>query len=304
MLPNTGIQKSESTFIIKLRMTVIYLGCLGVFFVPFNSALLMLTVISFFLRTFGSEGGYHRYFSHRSYKTSRAFQFILACLGASSGQRGPLWWAAHHRNHHRYSDTPKDPHTPISYGRFYAYIGWIFHNNQCDTNLDEVKDLAKYPELVWINKYHYLFPYIVLILIFVIGQWTPLLGDVGGLAAIVWGFCVATALSLQGQLLVNAFAHGGDPNSSSLFSYRAYKTSDTSRNNWLLCLVSLGTSWHNNHHRYMNSARAGFRWWELDLTYITLRILAMLGVVWDLKQVPKYILDEHSSYTAPMEKSP
>lgn len=294
MLVSTGIQKSESVLVIKFRMAVLYLGCLGMFFVPCTPALLTLALISFFLRTFAAEAGYHRYFSHRSFKTSRAFQLILAVLGAASGQRGPLWWAVHHREHHRYSDTDKDPHTPIGHSRFYAYVGWIFHNNNCDTNLDEIKDFAKYPELVWINKYHYLFPYFLLGIVFALGQWTSLLGDVGGLAAIVWGFFVATVVSLSGMLLVNAFAHGRRKDFWSIFSYRSYNTQDNSRNNWLLCLVSLGTCWHNNHHRYMNAARAGFRWWELDISYWVLRLLALFGIVWDLHEVPKRVLDEYS----------
>lgn len=292
MLPSTGIQKSENISIIKLRVAVIYLGSLGVIFVPFSWPLAALTLVSVYVRTFGWEGGHHRYFAHRSFKTSRIFQLVLACLGAASGQRGPIWWATHHRDHHRYSDTPRDPHTPIKNGKLYAYIGWFFDKAHCDTNLDDARDLSRFPELVWVNKYHYFFPYLFLVLIFAIGQWTPLLGGVGGVAAVVWGFFLGTLLSLQGSLLVNAFAHGSKPGP---FSYRTFRTSDTSLNNLPLCLLSLGASWHNNHHRYMNSARTGFRWWELDLTYMTLRVLEIVGIVWDLHKVPPQVLLEISS---------
>ena len=292
MLPSTGIQASESTTLIKLRVVIVYVGCLAVWWVPVNRELLLLAALSFYLRTFGWEGGHHRYFAHRSFKTGRIFQTILACLGASSGQRGPLWWACHHRAHHRYSDTPRDPHTPVGKGRLYAYIGWIFDKQYCDTDLDEAKDFAKYPELVWINKYHYVFPYLLLAGLYALGRWTTLLGPDAGLAAVVWGFFVPTFVSLQGSLLVNAFAHGYPQGVRGWFSYRSYQTSDTSRNNWLLSLVSLGASWHNNHHRYMNSATTGFRWWELDITYLTLRVLALTGLVWDLHQVPAHIRKE------------
>lgn len=291
MLSLTGIQASESTKLMKLRLIIVVLACVSAWWTPPNKELLVLAALSFYLRTFGWEGGHHRYFAHRSYKTGRIFQTILACLGASSGQRGPLWWACHHRAHHRYSDTPNDPHTPIYKSKIYAYIGWMFDKQYCDTNLDEVKDFSKYPELVWINKYHYLFPYTLVAVLYVIGQWTTLFGQEVGWAAVVWGFFVPTLLSLQGSTLVNIFAHGSrDPRG--WVSYRSYTTSDTSRNNWLLSVVSLGASWHNNHHRYMNSATTGFRWWEIDLTYLTLRLLALLGLVWDLHEVPLHIRKE------------
>jgi len=290
-LPTTGIQPSEKLLVIKLRVLLVYAGSVAAFFVPPTPALLALMLMGFYLRTFGWEGGHHRYFAHRSFKTSRAFQFVLACLGASSGQRGPLWWACFHRAHHRHADTPQDPHTPVGNGRMYAYLGWLFDKNNCDTNLDDAKELTRYPELVWVNKYHYLLPYLYLAGVYALGQWTPLFGGDAGIAAVVWGFFVSTLLSLQGSLLVNAFAHSPRPG---WFTYRSYRTPDTSLNHWLLCLLSLGASWHNNHHRYMNSARAGFRWWELDITYLTLRALAAVGLVWDLREVPEHVLLEAS----------
>jgi stearoyl-CoA desaturase (delta-9 desaturase) len=292
MLKSTGIQASESTTLIMLRVVVVYVGCLAAWWVPANCELMLLALLSFYLRTFGWEGGHHRYFAHRSFKTGRIFQTVLACLGASSGQRGPLWWACHHRAHHRHSDTPRDPHTPVGKGRLYAYLGWIFDKQYCDTDLDEAKDFAKYPELVWINKYHYVFPYLLLAGLYALGRWSTLLGPDAGWAAVVWGFFVPTFVSLQGSLLVNAFAHGYPQEDRGWFSYRSYRTSDTSRNNWLLSIVSLGASWHNNHHRYMNAATTGFRWWELDITYLTLRLLALTGLVWDLHRVPAHIRNE------------
>ena len=294
MLPNTGIQESENTKLMKLRLVIVVVGCLAVFWTPINRELLLLAVLSFYLRTFGWEGGHHRYFAHRSFKTGRIFQAVLACLGASSGQRGPLWWAYHHRAHHRHADTPNDPHTPVFKGRLYAYIGWMFDKQYCDTDLDEVKDFAKYPELVWINKYHYLFPYALVASLYAVGRWTTLFGQDAGWATVVWGFFIPTFFSLQGSTLVNVFSHGYPQDATGWFSYRSYQTSDTSRNNWLLSVVSLGASWHNNHHRYMNSATTGFRWWELDITFLTLRALALIGLVWDLHRVPAHIRDELS----------
>lgn len=288
-LPATGVQASEGPTIMKIRILIVYLGSLFALFVPPNAELLALMFIGFYVRSFGGEGGLHRYFAHRSYKTSRAFQFILACLGASAGHRGPLWWAWSHRRHHRFSDTPRDLHSPMHKGRFYVYLGWLVDEKNCNTDLDEVKDLSRFPELVWINKYHYLFPYIYLFIIYAIGEWSSLLGGGQGWAAVVWGFFVSTLISLQGPTLVNVFSHS---EKTGFFTSRPYNTNDKSVNNWLLSVISMGVSWHNNHHRYMNSARIGLQWWEIDLTYLTLRFLALFGIVWDLNEVPAQVFQQ------------
>lgn len=275
--------------VLAARLTFVFGGSAAAFFFPVSLELVALMVISFVVRTFGWEAGHHRYFAHRSFKTSRIFQFVLGALGAMSGQRGPLWWAAVHREHHSYADTDKDPHSPLKRGWFFAYLGWLFERPDGQTNYDNVKDWAQFPELVWLNEHHYVFPYFLLCLTFVLGQWTPLFGWGAGIEAVIWGFCISTALSLQGTHMVNAFAHAQQ---SGWFTYRNYPTDDRSQNHWLLCIVTLGASWHNNHHRYPVAARAGFRWWELDLTFIALRGLAALGLVWDLRAVPGHVLQE------------
>jgi stearoyl-CoA desaturase (delta-9 desaturase) len=150
--------------------------------------------------------------------------------------------------------------------------------------------MSRFQELVWINKYHYLFPILVLVLVFVIGEYTTILGkNVTGISAVVWGYFLSTFLAFQVPFLVNAFTHGTKP---WIFSYRTYDTADTTTNNWLLCIFTMGASWHNNHHRYMGAARAGFFWWELDLTYWILKALEGCGIVWDLRPVPKEVLNE------------
>jgi len=289
-LPSTGIQKVESLRIIKFRVWLVHVASLATFVVSYDHSLLVLTAITFFTRTFAWEGGSHRYFSHRSFKTSRTFQMILAILAASGGQRGPIWWATHHRAHHWYSDTPLDPHSPIHRGFSYAHMGWFLDPQNIDTDLDAAKDLSRFPELVWVNKFHYIFPYILMAVIFCVGAFTTILGpNVGGISAVVWGFFLSTMLSLQATFVVNTITHGFKP---SFFSYRRFNTSDTTSNNWLLAIPTMGASWHNNHHRFMGSARAGFYWWEVDLTYCILRILAWLGIVWDLRRVPGKVLAE------------
>lgn len=290
MMRNLEIQKSESLRVIKARVLISHAVAFCAFFTPVNKTLLAWTVGTFFLRTFIWEAASHRYFAHRSYKTSRAFQFLLAVAAACGAQRGPLWWSWHHRQHHRHADTEQDLHSPVKQGFWYAHIGWFLQEKNIHTDLSKVQDLAKYPELVWVNKYHYLFPYLLMMCIYFVGDCSSIFGkETTGWSAVVWVFFVSTVLSLHSTFSVNTFTHG---RKLGLFHYRNYQTRDTTSNNWLLCVFTMGASWHNNHHRYMNSARAGFFWWEIDLTYIILRILAMLGLVWDLRTVPKQVIHE------------
>jgi stearoyl-CoA desaturase (Delta-9 desaturase) len=275
-LQTTGIQKADSLRFVRLGALGIHLGALGVFVVPYEHSLLALAAITFFVRTFAWEGGSHRYFAHRSYKTSRIFQLLLAMLAASGGQRGPI--------------CPGDPHSPVHNGFFYAHLGWILDARNIDTDLDAVKDLSRYPELVLVNKYHYVFAYLVLGSVFCIGEFTSVLGPgVNGLSAAVWGFFLSTLLSLHATLMINTFTHGWR---LSPFNYRNFDTPDRSTNNWLLLIPTMGASFHNNHHRYMNAARAGFYWWEFDPTGAVLKVLEKIGVVWDLTPTPDNVLSE------------
>jgi stearoyl-CoA desaturase (delta-9 desaturase) len=251
-------------------------------------------VASFFIRVFAWEAGSHRYFSHRAFSTSRVFQFLLAVLAAASAQRGPIWWAAHHREHHRHSDQPGDPHSPVQRGFWYAHMGWVLDQDRLDTDLDAAKDLARFPELVWVNKYHYLFPYLLLVGIFAVGQYTAAFGRTGlGVSAAIWIFFLSTLLSLHATFVVNTLTHARKPG---WMNSRRFDTSDTTTNSWLLAIPTMGASWHNNHHRYMNGARAGFYWWELDLTYCVLRLLALTGIIWDLHPVPLKVLEEGRTF--------
>lgn len=284
--------------LLTLRLLFLFVGSLFVVLYPPTAGLMVLFIGSFFLRTFGWEAGYHRYFAHRSFRTSRTFQLVLACLGAMSGQRGPLWWASVHREHHHFSDTTLDPHSPVVNSRLFAYLGWLYEKNNEETNFEYVKDWLDFPELLWINDNHAVFPYVYLAALFIVGQWTPLFGGESGVAAVIWGFCLSTLLSIQGTHLVNAFAHS---KKSGWFTYRRYNTDDYSQNHWLLCLITLGASWHNNHHRFPVASRAGFQWWELDIAYLTLRGLALFGLVWDLREVPYHVRTESTCPTSALD---
>ena len=236
-----------------------------------STTALVLLAVTFWARVFGVTAGYHRYFAHKSYKTSRAFQFVLAVLGASATQKGPLWWAGLHRRHHRYSDGPGDVHSPKQ-GFYYAHQGWIFDPRWNATPLELIPDFARYPELRWLNRHHYV-PVVALAVACTL---------IGGFEGLAWGFCASTTLLWHATYSINSLAH--------LWGTRRYETTDTSRNNFLLALLTMGEGWHNNHHYYMASARQGFRWWEIDLSYYVLRGLAAVGLVWDLREPPAAVV--------------
>jgi stearoyl-CoA desaturase (delta-9 desaturase) len=240
-----------------------------------------LAVLLYLPRMFFATGVYHRYFSHRSYKTSRWFQFVLALGAVSIAEKGVLWWAAHHRNHHKLSDQPGDLHAP-RYGFWWSHVGWIVSPAFEGTDLDKVKDLAKYPELRWLDRWWILPPVAVGVVTWLIGGWFGL----------VWGFFVCQTLAWHGTFTINSLTH--------IFGKRRYDTDDDSRNHWLLALITFGEGWHNNHHHYQVAARQGFRWWEIDLTYYILRGLAAVGLIWDLHGVPDHVRDN----VAPPEDEP
>lgn len=234
---------------------------------------LLLALALFLIRKFGITGGYHRYFSHRTFKTSRWFQFVLAWLGGSAAQKGALWWAAHHRHHHQYSDQPEDIHSPARDGVWWSHAGWVLSPQFNATRTDLIKDLVKYPELRWLNKYH-------LVPIFVLGAICKL---IDGWPGVVWGTFISTVVLYHTTFAINSFCH--------MLGRKRFPTTDDSKNSLLLALVTLGEGWHNNHHFYQGSVNQGFYWWEIDITYYVLRFLSVFGIVWDLKVPPKHILD-------------
>ena len=265
----------------------VHIGCLFIFWVGFSWAALITCFILWFVRMFGVTAGYHRYFSHRAYKTTRWFQFILAVLGNSSAQLGPLWWAAHHRHHHRNTDTEQDIHSPVVHGFWWSHIGWVMCPEYSKTNEQNVRDFAQYPELQYLNRFHMIAPTVLGITLTAIGilfqLYTPELRTTG-LQMFVWGFCLSTLLLYHTTFTINSLAH--------IFGYRRFNTADTSRNNWFLALITLGEGWHNNHHYYPASERQGFYWWEIDITHYILKLLSWLGIVWDLRTPPRKIYEK------------
>jgi stearoyl-CoA desaturase (delta-9 desaturase) len=241
------------------------------FVVGISWKLVGLAVLFYYLRMAATTIGYHRYFSHRTFKTSRVFQFLLAFAAETSAQKGALWWAAHHRDHHRYSDMEGDIHSPKK-GFWWSHVLWILCRRYGATDESKIKDFAKYPELRWLNKYHLVPPVLLAVALFL----------AGGTAALLWGFFVSTVLLWHGTFLVNSLNH--------VWGTRRYATTDTSRNNAFIALFTMGEGWHNNHHHFMSSANQGFFWWELDASYYLIKAFEAFGLIWDVRTPPARIL--------------
>jgi len=255
---------------------LVHIAALSAIWIGASTSDIIVCVGLYYLRMFGITAGYHRYFSHRAYKTSRWFQFVLAFIGGTSMQKGVLWWAAHHRNHHKFSDMSEDIHSVKQDGFYWSHVGWILSNQYDHTEWDRIRDFAKYPELRWLNRWH----------------WVPaLLGGavlyaLGGIHWFVWGGLVSSVFLWHGTFFINSLAH--------VWGNRRYPTTDTSRNNFWLSLVTMGEGWHNNHHYYQSTANQGFFWWEVDFSYYILKMLSWVGVVWDLRTPPRHVLEGKS----------
>ncbi|MEQ8583139.1 MAG: acyl-CoA desaturase [Marinoscillum sp.] len=262
-------------------------------FIPFAALLTgatlfdwMICIFLYFFRMFWITGGYHRYFAHRSYKTSRWFQFVIAFMAQTSAQKGALWWAGHHRVHHRTSDTYDDPHSMKHYGFWYSHVGWIIGPDYKETDYKIIGDYAKYPELVWLNKY-YLVPPVVLALTvmalggIVNGGGIEMMFTAAGFSTLFIGFFLSTVVLYHGTFSINSIMHK--------FGKQRYKSNDESKNSLWLALLTMGEGWHNNHHYYETAARQGFFWWEIDITYYILRVFGFLGLIWDIREVPDHI---------------
>lgn len=277
---------------------IMNLGCLGVFLVGWSWTAVATACALYFVRMFAITGIYHRYFSHRTYKTSRPTQFIFALLGASATQRGPLWWAANHREHHRNSDTLDDPHSPVQYGFFRSHVGWFMCRRYYATQYARIQDFARFPELVWLNRFDKVVPLSLAVLLYIIGfsleRAVPSLG-VTGLQLFVWGFVISTTVLFHATATINSLAH--------IFGKKRYDTGDESRNNFWLALITLGEGWHNNHHQHMGCVRQGFYWWEIDVTYYILKTLSFFGIIWDLKSVPVKAYDRNEQLPLKKMKS-
>lgn len=249
-----------------------HLACFGAIWSGVTLTSVVLAISLYWLRMFAVTGGYHRYFSHRSYKTSRLGQFLLALLAQSTAQKSVLWWASKHRHHHRFADTEHDVHSPVQTSFAYSHVGWIFARGHDRFDASTIPDLTKFPELTWLHRFDVAPAVLLAIACFAIDGWPGLFV----------GFFWSTVCVYHATFCINSLAHvHGD---------KDYVTGDESRNNWWLAIITMGEGWHNNHHAYQYSVRQGFRWWQWDPTYYIILGLSKLGLVWDLKAPPVAIV--------------
>jgi stearoyl-CoA desaturase (Delta-9 desaturase) len=251
---------------------VVHLACFAAIWTGITLQAVVICVVLYWVRMIGVTGGYHRYFAHRTYKTNRFGQFVIAVLAQSSAQQGAVWWAAVHRAHHRYSDTELDPHSPVQSGFWFSHVGWIFSEHKRRPSYDTVSDLTRYPELMWLDRHQYVVPFVLGFLVWLFAGWSGL----------VVGFLWSTVLCWHGTFTINSLAH--------VYGDKRYLTGDDSRNNWWLAVLTCGEGWHNNHHAYQSSTRQGFRWYQWDLTYYVLKVASWMGLVWDLRAPPAEVI--------------
>jgi len=272
-----------------IPFAILHLGCLGVIWTGWSWTAVSVAVALYFIRMFAVTGFYHRYFCHRAYRTSRVGQFLFALIGLTAVQRGPLWWASVHRHHHAHSDEEHDAHSPHAKGFLWSHIGWLTSSKNFPTDYKLVRDLVKYPELVFLNRFDLIGPLLLFGGLFGLGaglaHFAPGLGT-NAWQMVVWGFFISTTLLFHGTCAVNSFAH--------TLGNKRFETRDESRNSLLLALITLGEGWHNNHHHYQSSARQGFYWWEIDISYYVLKTLAALGLIWEVREVPAKVYEDAS----------
>jgi len=274
---STTTKGRASRYLSSVPFITVPLACGLALVYPPTWHLGLLAVGSYLLRMWAITVGYHRYLSHHSFRTSRAFQFVLALLGATAMQQGPLWWASWHRRHHEWADRPDDPHSPVVREFWHAHVGWVFDGTHDAPDLSNVRDLARFSELRFLDGH----------------SWLPLVAyaagcfAVAGMPGIVWGFVISTVAVVHATFLINSVAH--------VWGSRRYDTPDGSRNNPVLALLTLGEGWHNNHHHYMSSARQGFFWWEVDASYYSILLLSALRVIWKVRVPSPHVLSMHRS---------
>ncbi len=276
-------ENSKIRWIRILPFILLHLACFAVFWVGVSWFALGFMLAFYLIRMFSITAFFHRYLSHKTFQTSRPVQFLFVLIGTMSAQRGPLWWAAHHRYHHRY--TLQDPHSS-THGFWYSHVGWFLNEYNFATRKEVIKDWLKYPELIWLDR----FSLIVVLLtaggIYALGYWLaitwPQLGT-SGLQLLVWGFVVSTVLLIHATLCINSLAHH--------YGSRDFDTDDHSRNNLFLSIITLGEGWHNNHHYYAGSTRQGFYWWQIDVTYYLLKLMSWFGMVWGIKPIPARVYE-------------
>lgn len=275
------LDREKLDYYVCSQFLLMHLACLLVVWTGVSAVAVIACLALYVVRMFAITAGFHRLLSHRSYRTGRLFQFLIAFVGTASYQKGPLWWSAHHRRHHLHADTEDDLHSPLTRTLWRSHVGWFLSRDSRATDLRLISNLIKYRDLRWLDRYYHLPPAALAVSTFLLGlgleRFAPGL-HTSGWQMLVWGFFVSTVLLYHGTFTVNSAAH--------LFGGRRFETGDNSRNNFLVALITLGEGWHNNHHHYPSSERQGLYWWEIDFSHYALLALSWVGVVRDLRTPP------------------
>ncbi|HEX8492115.1 MAG TPA: acyl-CoA desaturase [Pyrinomonadaceae bacterium] len=278
------LDREKLDYSVCAQFLFMHVACLLVISVGISAVAVAICLALYVIRMFAITAGFHRLFAHRTYRTGRIFQFLIAFAGTASYQKGPLWWAAHHRRHHLYADTESDLHSPLTHTLWRSHVGWFLSRDSQKTEWKLIPNLIKYRDLRFLDRYYSLPPIMLAVSMFLLGlalqRYAPGLGT-SAWQMLVWGFFISTVLLYHGTFTVNSLAH--------IFGTRRFETADNSRNNLFVALITLGEGWHNNHHHYPSSERQGFYWWEIDVSHYTLRALSWLGIVWDLRAPPANI---------------
>ena len=297
-LPRAGFKDSKIRWMRILPFILLHIACLSVFWVGVSWFAVIFMLMFYVLRMFSITAFFHRYLSHKTFQTSRPVQFIFILIGTMSAQRGPLWWAAHHRYHHRFTDTEQDPHSS-THGFWYSHVGWFLNEQNFNIRKEVIKDWLKYPELIWLDRFSLPVVLLTAFGIYALGEWLstamPALAT-SGPQLLVWGFVISTVLLIHATLSINSLAH--------LYGRRDFETDDNSRNNLWLSIITLGEGWHNNHHYYAGSTRQGFYWWQIDITFYLLKLMSVFGLVWGLKPVPERIYAARKNQLAMLKIKP
>lgn len=264
---------------------LLHIACLGPIWVGCSGFAIKFAIGLYCLRIFAIGGFYHRYFSHKTFETNRFWQCVFAVIALTAIQRGPFWWAAHHRDHHLHSDKPEDAHSPHQHGFWFSHMGWFLCKKYFHYNPERIRDFYRFPELRWLDRFDVVVPILFGIGIYCLGNYLeyakPEL-NTNGMQLFIWAFCISTVCVFHATFTINSLCH--------CFGTRPFKTNDHSRNNFLFAIYTFGEGWHNNHHHYPISVRQGFRWWEIDVTYYLLLLLEKLGIIHSLKHPPKKLL--------------
>lgn len=260
---------------VALWLIALHVGAVGALWFFSWQAVLLTVVLHWLTGGLGICLGFHRLLTHGSFQTYRPVKWFFAWLGGLAGEGTAIDWVADHRKHHAHSDQEGDPHSPNdgSWWSHAGWLGWKLHGPEKSAhNSRWAPDLNKDPVLRAMD-YAFLPSHIGLgLALFGLGWWLG--GAFMAWSFVTWGMFLRLVLVLHATWFVNSASH--------MWGYRNYETTDKSRNNWWVALVTYGEGWHNNHHAYPRMANHGHKWWEIDLTYRAILLMKRLGLAWDV----------------------